>query len=98
MKHYFDFNGTSGRQEYWAVSIVVVVAMVLTMVLTEIAPLLALVLLVAIIWSYSALIIRRLRDAGLSLWWFLAAWFPYISFISMIVFGCVPTKDSTPEE
>ena len=94
MKHYFDFNGTSTRQEYWGVSIVVCVGMVLALVLTEIAPFLALVLLIAIIWGYSALIIRRLRDAGLSLWWFLAAWVPYISFISMIVFGCIPSQGS----
>ena len=96
MKEYFNFNGTAKRQEYWAVIILSIVAMAIGFVVLEgsggLGALIALVLFVGTLWAVLAVTVKRLRDAGLSVWWILAILVPYVGTVATIVFGCVGSK------
>jgi len=93
MNHYFDFNGTAKRQEYWAVTILTWVAVVLGSLMAPFNPIVAIVILLVALWVWVALSVRRLRDAGLNTWWIATAFIPYVSFVTMIVFGCIKSEE-----
>lgn len=95
MKHYFDFNGTSKRQEYWAVYIVAILTTMLGFALLEggtVGALLGLAVMIGSLWALLATTVRRLRDAGLNVWWILVTFVPYVGFVANIVFGCIGSK------
>ena len=98
MKQYFNFNGVAKRQEYWAVVIISILAMVIGFVALEdpstIAVVFGLVTLVATIWAILATTVRRLRDAGLNVWWILVTLIPYVGTVATIVFGCIGSVES----
>lgn len=93
MKKYFNFNGVAKRQEYWAVHVIAVLAMIVGFVVLEgsggLGALVALGIFITALWAILATTIRRLRDAGLSTWWILATFVPYVGTVATIVFGCV---------
>lgn len=93
MKEYFYFNGVAKRQEYWAVMILSIVAMLVGFVAigTEevMGALIGLGIFVATLWALFAVTVKRLRDAGLSTWWILALFVPYVAPVAQIVFGCI---------
>ena len=95
MKHYFDFNGVTKRQEYWAIILLSFLGMALGMTLTIdeniLSLLIALAVLIGTFWLILATTVRRLRDAGLNTWWILVTLIPYIGTVATIVFGCIPT-------
>lgn len=100
MQQYFNFNGTAKSQEYWAVLIISILLLVGGMILVEggsavspVAALVALVLLVGTLWVLLATTVRRLRDAGLSTWWILLIFVPYVSVAAHIVFGVIDSKE-----
>lgn len=82
-KHYADFDGRVGRQEFWMfVGISVGIQIILDIVgLDFVSMILALALLVPSI----ALGARRLHDTGRSGWWQLLALIPIIGWIILIV-------------
>lgn len=97
MQQYFSFNGTAKRQEYWAVLIISIITTIVGLALVEggsaVAALVALVLLVGTLWVLLATTVRRLRDAGLNVWWILLIFVPYVSLVVHIVFGVIGSKD-----
>jgi uncharacterized membrane protein YhaH (DUF805 family) len=92
----FDFNGVAKRQEYWAVLIGSIVAFLFVLVGIEAAPLFGL-LAFPLLWILLATTVRRLRDAGLNVWWVLVIFIPYVSFVAHIVFGVLATKEEKSE-
>ena len=98
MKEYFEFNGTAKRQEYWAVIVVSILASVVGLVVLEgsggLGALVALALFVAILWAVIAVTVKRLRDAGLNVWWILVTLIPYVGTIATIVFGIIGSKET----
>jgi len=101
MKEYFNFDGTAKRQEYWGVIIVGIIVAVIGMAALEgsggLGALVALVLLVGVLWAVIAVTVKRLRDAGLSVWWILATLIPYIGTVATIAFGCIGSKQGDTE-
>jgi uncharacterized membrane protein YhaH (DUF805 family) len=97
VKDYFKFDGTAKRQEYWAVIVISILAYVAGFIALEgsggLGALIAIVLFVAALWAMIAVTVKRLRDAGLSVWWILATLVPYIGGIATIVFGCIGSKE-----
>ena len=102
LQKYFSVNGTTGRQEYWGTMIVsVIVALALAFVYGAIAGLLGttngsdVYVTTAIgltnLWVWVATTGRRCRDADINTWFTFLIFIPYISFIAIIVFGCLPT-------
>ncbi len=98
MKKCFSFYGRAKRKEYWGVAIFLfilgVFLNILGISLLVLAPLTLLlfpILLIAI-WLSLAITARRLRDAGINLWFMLLLLVPFVGFIAWIVFGCLPSK------
>ena len=92
MKEYFNFNGKAKRQEYWAVIVLSIVAYAAGFIVLEgggLGALIAIVLFVGAFWAMLAVTVKRLRDAGLSVWWILAILVPYVGTVATIVFGCI---------
>jgi uncharacterized membrane protein YhaH (DUF805 family) len=98
MKEYFNFNGTAKRQEYWAVIVISIVAFAAGFIALEgsggLGALIALVVFIAAFWAMLATTVRRLRDAGLNVWWILATLVPYVGSIATIAFGIIGSKEN----
>ena len=45
------------------------------------------------VWLSLAVTVRRLRDIGISPWWSLTTCIPYLAFVAIPVFGCIPSKN-----
>lgn len=103
MEKYFKFNGVAARSEYWAVMIIAFFAsftvgfiggMFLAAgsnVALALGAALVVGAIVASAWLVIATTVRRCRDAGINVWWTLAACVPYIGFVVAIVIGAIPT-------
>jgi uncharacterized membrane protein YhaH (DUF805 family) len=106
MEKYFNFREVATRSEYWAV---IIIATVLAAAAGFIGGLFlaagsnaalafgVVILLAAVVlgtWVTIATCVRRCRDAGINVWWTLAACAPYIGWIVAIVIGVLPTKVS----
>ena len=86
--NYFNFKGRTRRSEYWKAGIFVsTISTVLSAILPELGAIWALITLIPSL----SMFIRRLHDIGLSGWFYLLAWVPFLS----LVWCCM---DSKPEE
>lgn len=79
---YFDFFGRSTRSEFWFAFLFVILAELLVMMLTRSSILFHTVNIILFI-PMIAVITRRFRDAGLSVWWYLV---PCLIFYGVPVF------------
>jgi len=97
MQQYLTFSGTSKRQEYWAVVLITLLIIFVGLTFVEAGASTAItgIVLIGLIgscWALAATTVRRLRDAGLSVWWIILIFIPYVSFVAHIVFGVIATK------
>lgn len=82
-KHYADFEGRVGRQEFW---MFILVSFGLNVVLEVLQiEILSMIVSLALIVPTLALGARRLHDTGRSGWWQLLALVPVIGWIVLIV-------------
>lgn len=102
LQKYFSVIGTSTRSEYWGTLIIsTAVALALAFVYGVLAELVGIydgtdvVVTTAIglanLWIWIATTIRRCSDAKINTWFSVLICVPYISFIAIVVFGCLPT-------
>ena len=109
MQKYFSFSGLSTRSEYWGILIIstIVFAIIATIGLALVAlgggvavagGMAVIISIIAYLWIYLSVIIRRCRDAGISPWWTAAVILPYISVIAIIVFGCIASCPTSPKD
>ena len=92
-KHYFDFQGVTGRRAFW---MFVLFNFVISIVLSAV---LAVVHLQALGFLYSLALllpglglgVRRLHDIGKSGWWLLASLVPVLGWIYVIYLYCQPS-------
>lgn len=102
-KKYSAFGGTATRSEYWgvilvtwAISVAASLVFLLFVGMGSVGSVVGLLGFLAVIvfnvWLNLATMIRRCRDAGINPWFVLTLLIPYIGFVSMIVFGCLPSK------
>ena len=102
IQKYFSFNGTASRSEYWGTLIIsVIVALSSAFLYGAIAALLgtydssdvivttAIGILNLVVWI--AATVRRCRDADINTWFAFLIFIPYVSFIAIIVYGCLPS-------
>lgn len=103
IKPYFAFEGKSTRSEYWAVNLVSYCSLILTgfiFALVSMSGILGALVGVALMlcscvvvaWLVIMVAIRRCRDIGISPWFALSLFIPYIAFIPFIVFGCLKSE------
>ncbi len=108
MKQYFNFDGSSTRSEYWAITLIGgVCSFVLAFfgailafseagaIATVIGGLILAATFIGAIWLTVATTMRRCRNAGINTWWTLAICIPYVGWIVTIVLGCLKTDEGT---
>lgn len=92
-KHYFDFNGVTGRQAFWMfvlfnLGISIVLSILLGLVhLSQLSSLYTL----AVFLPGLGIAVRRLHDIGKSGWWLLIALVPLLGAIYLIYLYAQPT-------
>lgn len=94
-KHYFDFSGRATRKEFW---MFVLFNIIISFIVGFIAGLIGVKVLNAV---YNLLVlipsisitVRRLRDAGLSVWWILIGLIPFLGALALLIMAI---KKSVP--
>ncbi|HEX7885765.1 MAG TPA: DUF805 domain-containing protein [Phenylobacterium sp.] len=107
LKRYADFQGRSGRAEYWMFALLVFLvalgfglsnailgAIGGSALRLLIGGLYALFILAIIIPSI-AVGIRRLHDTDRSAWWLLISLIPVLGSVALVVFYCLPGTPGT---
>lgn len=95
---YVDFAGRATRTQFWMFNLFV---FVLFFVLALIAALIRLPVLItlaslAIVVPSIAIAVRRVRDLGISGWFFLVGFIPFIGGLIVLVGYCLPTDFLKP--
>ena len=102
----FNFKGTTSRNEFWSAILFIIVSTltlsIIALLITLNIPLLhdayyipdvySLLLLVPSI----TLLVRRVRDTGLSLWWLTVYFIPIIGIIMLFIIVLMPSKRMFP--
>ena len=90
LKKYVNVSDRATRSEFWYFVLVnFVISVVLSVLgLTTIGVIYAIAMLLPSIAVYA----RRLNDIKKSLWFMLLLFVPVVNLISVIVFGCTPSK------
>lgn len=98
LKKYFTVEGRASRSEYWAMVIITLIVTVtsLTLLATDVSLFMVIgfVAILTIVWYSIATTVRRLNDCGLSAWWIIASFIPWVNTVFTIVIGCLKSKDS----
>lgn len=93
MKNYAVFTGRARRTEYWMFVLVnFIVELALYVMAVAIHALIFLYLLyaLAVLIPGLAVAARRLHDIGRSAWWILIGLVPFVGWIVLLVFACIP--------
>jgi uncharacterized membrane protein YhaH (DUF805 family) len=89
-KHYFDFNGVTGRQAFWMFvlfNLVISIALSIVLGLVHLSSLSGLYSLAVLLPSLG-IGVRRLHDIGKSGWWLLIALVPILGALYLIYLYC----------
>lgn len=90
-----DFTGTTSRPDFWWFALAVVMVLAFAQLLAEASialPYQLASLVVLVPWI--AACTRRLRDAGLSVWWQLITFAPIAGILVLLYLLTFPTRDS----
>ena len=90
--HYIDYQSRMNRKEFW---MFVLFTFIITFVVSLIAgiirlPILSTLVALALIVPSIIADIRRFRDLGISPWWLLVAFVPFIGGIAVLIALCMP--------
>ena len=89
-KHYFDFSGKEGRKVFWLYALnCFIVSVILGFIWGPLTTIFAL----ATLCPSLGILVRRLKDAGLSGWFALLLLVPAIGWIAVLILACLPTKN-----
>ena len=89
---YANFNGRARRSEYWwFAAFVFICELCLTFV-----PILFFIFVLAILFPYLAVSVRRLHDINRSGWWLLISFIPLVGLV-LFVFMLLPSEKMTNE-
>lgn len=102
-KKYGATQGEATRSEYWGVLLVTWGCFWLSSLMMPILSItgtfgavIGILLVVAVcigtVWLVITTTVRRCRNSGINGWFTLTLLIPYVNFIPMIVFGCIPQK------
>lgn len=94
LANYANFEGRSGRAEYWWWALAFTVAYAAVYILGGILGtgiLLAQLFAVALLIPSIAVAVRRLHDVGLSGWWCLLAFAPIANLVFWLIFFTKPS-------
>ena len=92
LKNYVGFTGRANRAEFWWFWLAnVVIIVVLDLIDNAIgSPVLAGIYGLAVLLPTLSVAARRLHDSDKSAWWLLLYFIPFLGWITLIVFWCLP--------
>ncbi len=92
IERYNTFTGRASRDEFWWFVLFVLLVWIAANVIDAAlgSPLLQLVVSLALLVPWLAVVVRRLHDADRSGWWALLLLLPVIGLIALIVIGLKP--------
>jgi uncharacterized membrane protein YhaH (DUF805 family) len=93
LKNYVGFAGRARRTEYWMFVLVnFVVELVLYLLALAAHGLIFLYIIygLAVLLPSLAVAFRRLHDIDRSAWWILIGLIPFVGWIVLLVFACIP--------
>lgn len=94
-KKYKQCDGRASRTEYWMFvllnNIVLAGLMLLKFLMNEdLLSVVPIIYVFAVIVPNFAITCRRLHDTGRSSWWILISLVPYVGYIVLLIFLCLP--------
>lgn len=89
LRHFDDFRGVAGRAEFWWFTLAVGLAIALG---ATIAPWLGTAVSILLLLPWLTAVMRRLRDAGQSLWWLLVGFAPVGGLVVLAVLCSMPSN------
>ena len=98
LKKYFSFHGRAKRSEYWAVFFISSIFLLFSSLISDYENFNILIFFLVVIFNISAIwlgiatAVRRLRDAGINMWFLLLNLVPIVNVIVGIYWGCVKSK------
>jgi len=97
LTQYATFSGRARRSEYWWFYLATVLADAVAMLIDSAlgTPVLAILLMVALLIPGVAVTFRRLHDAGRTAWWLLIGFVPIAGAIILLVFFCTDSDMAT---
>ena len=106
LKKYADFQGRARRKEYWMFGLVncaIYVALLYvdhrlgTLDDDNFMGVVSTIYLLAVLFPSVAVTVRRLHDVGISGWWFLVAFIPFVGDIALLVLTVLDGSIGTNE-
>lgn len=107
MNKYFSLQGRSTRSQYWAIQLLSIVigfiwflglGAILLNIDNEAYDVLGGLMIMAgwavIGWVHLATVVRRCRDIGISPWYTVTIYIPYLGFIPLIIIGCLTSDEN----
>lgn len=90
---YVDFAGRASRTQFWMFNLYV---FIIVFVISFIAglinlPILAMLAALSVLLPSIGISVRRVRDLGISGWFFLVGLVPFIGGIALLIGYCLPT-------
>lgn len=106
--HYARFSGRARRKEYWSFALFATLAMIAAIGIGLLAdsssgvlddnPLVTMVLggvvMLAVFIPSISVMVRRIHDLGLSGWFYLLFFIPYVGSLILLVFALMPSQKS----
>ena len=104
LRNYAQFGGRARRREYWMFTLITTVIMLAAALaglglFAAAKPLGIVVFVLDIAYALATVVptlavaIRRLHDSGLSGWWYLVGFVPYVGGIVLLVLCCLDSAD-----
>lgn len=90
---YMRFTGQATRREYWSVMVYTTIALLLWFMLVTLFALpmvLLFIVIIPVLITQWATIIRRQADIGVAWWWLLLIFLPYVGMIWWLLLGILP--------
>jgi len=92
----FNFKGMTGKEDFWnyfSFMFIMALALGVFFGMNDIDSSLSIIIIGALAdFTFLALVVRRLRDAGYSVWFTIFAFLPIISLPVSIIIGLLKTK------
>jgi uncharacterized membrane protein YhaH (DUF805 family) len=97
---YFSVRGRIGRQAFWLFMVLpfFLIGIVLGFLILSLhipfrmVPVLLLTLLPVLVWVGIAVSVKRLHDIGLSGWWVILCFIPFLHYVTVPVLGVIRGK------
>jgi uncharacterized membrane protein YhaH (DUF805 family) len=92
--HFFDFKGRASRKVFWLFNLnLYIITLALSYMLSDfglVSIIIGIAFSLILLLPTLGLDVRRLHDIDFSGWWVLVFFIPFVGFVILFVFACLP--------